>query len=221
VASFPIGLLGSGTLAAARSLLGALLVDETDPGPRSGRIVEVEAYVGRDDLASHAHRGPSLRNAVMFGPFGVAYVYLVYGMYECLNVVTEPDGVPAAVLVRAVEPVVGVDLMRAARLERVEARAGRWSREKLERERARIRALPDVRIAAGPGLVCAALSITRADNGSALCDAASPLRLELPASRETHAAISSGPRIGIGYAPEPWRSHPWRFWLTGNPAVSR
>ena len=82
---------------------------------RVGRIVEVEAYIGEDDLASHARFGPTDRNRVMYGPPGTAYVYLVYGMHHCLNVVTEPAGRPAALLVRAVEPIDGVDAMRAAR----------------------------------------------------------------------------------------------------------
>ncbi|HTK44549.1 MAG TPA: DNA-3-methyladenine glycosylase, partial [Patescibacteria group bacterium] len=86
------------TLEAARALLGALLVRDDATGRRAGRIVEVEAYIGEDDRASHARFGRTARNAVMYGPPGIAYVYLVYGMYDCLNVVTEPEGRPAAVL---------------------------------------------------------------------------------------------------------------------------
>ena len=107
-------LLAAGTLQAARALLGARLVRDDATGRRVGRIVEVEAYIGREDLASHAHFGRTARNATMFGPPGRAYVYLTYGMYHCLNVVTEPDGAPAALLVRAVEPLVGIDAMRRA-----------------------------------------------------------------------------------------------------------
>jgi DNA-3-methyladenine glycosylase len=218
---FPRTALAGDTLQAATQLLGALLTRIGDPAARTGRIVEVEAYIGRDDLASHAHRGRTARNDVMFGPPGAAYVYLVYGMYHCLNVVTEPEASPAALLVRAVEPLQGADLMRRARLERAEARAARWSSDRLERERARLRTLPDSRLAAGPGLVCAAFSITRADDGRDLCDATSPLRLELDPAHDVAPSMATGARIGIGYAPEPWLSRPWRFWLAGNPAVSR
>jgi DNA-3-methyladenine glycosylase len=168
--------------------------------------VEVEAYIGEDDQASHARFGRTARNAVMFGPGGIAYVYLVYGMHECLNVVTEPVGHAAAVLIRAVEPVEGVTAMRNARL----ARALRLARTDNARERAaaRLVALPAGRLTAGPGLVAAAFDIGREHTGLDLLDPASALRIEVgePPDRITQTA-----RIGIGYAPEPWRSLPWRF----------
>ncbi|HEX8025018.1 MAG TPA: DNA-3-methyladenine glycosylase, partial [Candidatus Limnocylindrales bacterium] len=137
------------TLDAARSLLGARLV--RDDG-RIGRIVEVEAYIGADDLASHARFGRTARNAVMFGPPGRAYVYLVYGMYDCLNVVTEPQGRPAAVLVRAVEPIAGVADIRAARLRWALARKAAATPTGAAATEARIAAVPEVRLCAGPGL---------------------------------------------------------------------
>jgi DNA-3-methyladenine glycosylase len=93
-------------------LLGGRLVHDSATGRRSGRIVEVEAYIGEDDQASHARFGRTARNAVMYGPAGIAYVYLVYGMYDCLNIVAEVAGRPAAVLIRAVEPIEGLDAMR-------------------------------------------------------------------------------------------------------------
>jgi DNA-3-methyladenine glycosylase len=159
----------------------------------------------------------------MFGPPGFAYVYFVYGMYHCLNIVTEPDGVPAALLVRAVEPLVGVALMRRARDESVAARAGRGATTaesaKLAAARKRVAALPDWRLASGPGLVCTAFSIGRSENGTDLCDPAASLRLE-PAAAGDRLEVASGPRIGLGTTPEPWLSKPWRFWAAGNPAVS-
>ena len=149
----------------------------------------------------------------MFGPPGHAYVYFVYGMYHCLNVVTEPAGRPAALLVRAVEPMDGVELMRAARVE--------WATRRGRRPAAlRLQNAPATRLAAGPGLVCAAMSITRQDDGVDLCDPAGPLRLEPAPEPVTPDRIATGPRIGIEYAGEPWLSMPWRFWIAGNPAVS-
>jgi DNA-3-methyladenine glycosylase len=181
--------------------------------------VEVEAYVGVDDLASHARFGRTQRNAVMFGPPGVAYVYLVYGMYNCLNVVTEADGTPAALLIRSVEPVSGVAAMRAARLERAVARAAPQGPQAMERARRAMAVVPDRRLAAGPGLVCTAFSIDRADDGLDLCDLSASLHLELVAGDQP-VPIKTGPRIGIDYAPEPWRSMPWRYYVPGNSAIS-
>ena len=191
---------------------------DDDPGlaRRVGRIVVVEAYIGEDDLASHARFGPTDRNRVMYGPPGTAYVYLVYGMHHCLNVVTEPPGRPAALLVRAVEPVDGVEAMRAAR----EALASGRRRVRPAIAGGGPRHVPDARLAAGPGLVAAAFGITRGDTGIDLCDAASPLRLETPPDGEPLPEIDAGPRIGIAYAAEPWTSVPWRFTVAGSPSIS-
>jgi DNA-3-methyladenine glycosylase len=189
---------------AARALVGARLVRDGDT-PRIGRIVEVEAYIGPTDQASHSRMGPTARNRVMFGPPGIAYVYLVYGMHHCLNVVTEPEGRPTAVLIRAVEPLAGIDAMRAAR-------------EALRRQPIRT---PDARLAAGPGLVAAAFGIDRTDTGLDLCDPASRLRLEARPADEVPPAIEATPRVGIAYAGEPWVSVPWRFVAVGSPAISR
>lgn len=177
--------------------------------------MEVEAYIGEDDLASHARFGQTARNAVMYGPPGIAYVYLVYGMHECLNVVTEPEGRPAAVLICAVEPLAGEAAMRAARIER----ATRRSMDASERSRAasRLNHLAAARLAAGPGLVAAAFDITRADTGADLMDPAASLRIE-PGAAPSHLVAT--PRFGIGYAAEPWRSRPWRLIDPASPAVS-
>jgi len=209
---FPREILAADTLVAARALLGARLVRDPDPGaphdpltrqPRIGRIVEVEAYIGRADRASHARMGPTLRNAVMFGPPGVAYVYLVYGMHHCLNVVTEPEPRPAAVLIRAVEPLAGIEAMRRAR------GAGRG----------RVPAA-DARLAAGPGLVAAAFGIDRSHTGVDLCASSSILRLETAPDGEPPPDVIATPRIGVGYAGEPWTGVEWRFLVAGSPSVS-
>jgi len=157
-------------------------------------IVETEAYGGADDPASHAHRGVTARNRVMFGPPGVAYVYFTYGMHHCFNVVCGPEGRAAAVLVRALEPVEGLDLMR----------------------RRRGGAAPG-ELTSGPGKLCIALGIDRRlDAADLLGD-----RIWLEAGRRiAPSAIAAGPRVGIDYAEE-WVGRPWRFWLRGNPFVSR
>ncbi|MEX2012060.1 MAG: DNA-3-methyladenine glycosylase [Chloroflexota bacterium] len=202
-------------------MLGARLVRTDAAGRiRTGRIVELEAYIGEEDRASHARFGRTPRNAVMFGRPGIAYVYLVYGMYDCLNVVTEPAGRPAALLVRAIEPIEGIDEMRAARLARTAARSRPADSEAAAREATRIERLRPEAIARGPGLVAAAFSIDRSDTGLDLCDPSSPLRLEPAPADERTGDVASGRRVGIAYAGEPWMSRPWRLWLPGNPAVS-
>jgi DNA-3-methyladenine glycosylase len=171
------------------------------------------------DLASHARFGRTERNQVMFGPPGFAYVYLVYGMYDCLNIVTESSGTPAAVLVRAVEPLEGVDEMRAARL-RWTARRRRAAAAALDAERLRIAAIPPARVASGPGLVAAAFDIDRSTTGLDLCDPASPLRLESPPPEEARAGVVVGPRVGVGYAGVDWAGRPWRLAIAGSASVS-
>ena len=188
----------------ALALLGARLVRRA-PGleDRIGRIVEVEAYGGPEDRASHARPGPTARNAPMFGPPGRAYVYLVYGMHLCLNVVTGPAGEAAAVLIRAVEPLSGIPGMRAAR--------GATERTA---------ALSAARLAHGPGLVGAAFSIDRAMNGLDLLDPDAPLGLDLadPADRPVEPVASE--RVGIAFAGPPWTTLRWRFVDASSPAVS-
>ena len=152
----------------------------------------------------------------MYGPPGVAYVYLVYGMYDCLNVVTEPEGRAAAVLIRAVEPIEGIGLMRDARIRRAGARAR--TAEERERGARRLTGLPTHRLTAGPGLVAAAFDISRTDTGTDLLDPRADLRLTVG---EPSERVEATPRIGIGYAAEPWRSRPWRFVDPTSPAISR
>jgi DNA-3-methyladenine glycosylase len=139
-------------------------------------------------------------------------------MYHCLNVVVEAEGLAAAVLIRAVEPVRGIVEMRAARSAAAVARASGGGRTAAEMAGRRIEALPAARLGGGPGLVCAAFSIERAQTGRDLCDAGADLRLEVG---DTPApAIEAGPRIGIDYADEPWLSLPWRFFVPGSPSLS-
>jgi DNA-3-methyladenine glycosylase len=176
-----------------------------------------------EDRASHARFGPTERNRVMFGPPGVAYVYLVYGMYDCLNVVTEPQGRAAALLVRAAEPLEGTDLMRSDRL--AVDRRRRRSRT-AEGERAAHRRMdrtPDDRLASGPGRLAAAFGIDTTWTGLDLCDPASPLRLEGDPATDGVAddAIATTPRVGVAYAGPDWSVRPWRFIIAGHPSVSR
>jgi DNA-3-methyladenine glycosylase len=182
----------------ARRLLGALLVRDDGLARCIARIVETEAYAGPGDLASHARAGRTPRTAVMFGPPGHAYVYLVYGMHHCLNVVCGPDGQAAAVLVRAVEPVAGIERMR----ERRGATGG-----------------PDHRLGAGPARACQALGIDRRLDG---IDLLRDERLWLGAAIERDGpTIVSGPRVGVEYAGPDWSTRPWRFGIAGHPSLSR
>ena len=176
--------------------------------------MEVEAYVGTADRASHARFGRTARNAVMFGPPGLAYVYLVYGMHDCLNVVTGPDGEAAAVLIRAAEPVAGLAAMQAARASHRASHRASGGGPGYEAS------ITPRRLASGPGVLCAALSIDRRLTGTDLLDPASPLRLELPVEALSDDRIGRSERIGIGYAAEPWRSRPWRLFDRTSASVS-
>jgi DNA-3-methyladenine glycosylase len=184
------------TLTVARRLLGKILVHETADGVASGRIVETEAYRGPADRAAHSRGGHrSARNEVMYGPAGHAYVYFVYGMHHCVNVVTRAPEVPEAVLLRALEPLDGIALMRARR------------------------ALPDApawRLCRGPGALCQALGIDRADDGADLVRGR--LRV-LDAPDVPVRAVARTPRIGVAYAGGD-ALRPWRFVVRGSPATS-
>ncbi len=220
-------ILSGPTLDAGRELLGARIVREDRQGVRVARIVEVEAYVGEDDRASHARFGRTARNAVMYGLPGTAYVYLVYGMHDCLNIVTEPAGRPAALLVRAVEPLDGLDAMRAARARRARDRrrspaaaAGTQAMPATPATPAPA-AIPDARLGSGPGLVCAILDLDRSLTGADLLDPAGSVRLEPRPAGETAPSIVASPRVGIAYAGEPWTLLPWRLSVRDHPSVSR
>jgi DNA-3-methyladenine glycosylase len=210
-------LLALPTLEAGRALLGWRLVRDDNTGRRIARIVELEAYIGEDDLASHARFGRTARNEVMYGPPGRAYVYLVYGMHDCLNIVTEPPGSPAALLLRAVEPLEGAPRMRAAREQRAAARR-RAAIGAAPRERATVR---DARLAAGPGLVCAAFDLDRSLTGHDLFDPGAAIRLDPPPAGEPAPEVIASPRVGIDYAGPPWLEQPWRLSIAGHPSVSR
>jgi DNA-3-methyladenine glycosylase len=193
-------LVSGDAVTTARALLGTFLVRDDGVGRRVGRIVEVEAYAGPQDQASHSRAGRTDRTAVMFGPPGHAYVYLVYGMHHCLNVVCGPDGVAAAVLIRALEPLVGLARMR----ERRGPTAG-----------------PEERTAAGPARACQALDIDRSFNG---LDLLGDERLWLASDSGGplgEADIVTGPRIGVDYAGPDWAARPWRFGVAGSRALSR
>jgi DNA-3-methyladenine glycosylase len=193
--------------AVAVDLLGKRLV-RLDGGRRVGGIIaETEAYCDGDapDLACHGSRNggrPTARTAVMFGPPGHAYVYFTYGMHWLFNIVTGEAGRANAVLIRALEPIEGQDLIAARRRDR----AGQ--------------PLPRGQWTSGPAKLAEALAIDGTQDGVDLCDPAGPIWLEdaLPADP---SQLRAGPRIGLGATPEPWRSMPWRYWLAGNAFVSR
>lgn len=179
------------TLAVARTLLGQRLVREIEGQRLSGLIIETEAYVGPDDTASHASRGRTPRTEVMFGPPGRTYVYLVYGMHYMLNVVTEREDFPAAVLIRALEPVEGIEMMRANRRPVSQANP--------------------LNLTNGPAKLCQALGIDKSLNNWDIT-LGQKLWLE-PGEPIPETEIATGPRIGIDYAQPKDRTAPWRFWV--------
>ena len=221
------GFLGRPVLTVAPALLGCVLAHESADGLVAAEIVEVEAYRGESDPASHAYRGKTPRNAVMYGEPGHAYVYFTYGMHFCVNLVCQQPGEAAAVLLRAGRVVEGVELAarrRGARpvpVRSVAARtvAGRAVAARAVADRAVAgRAVADRELARGPARLCQALAIGRAQNGADACDPASSLRVLGPAGFDglPSDAISSGPRVGVRLGADA----PWRFWVTGEPAVS-
>lgn len=188
----PRNFYGRPVVQVARDLLGKVLIHDGSGGVAGGMIVETEAYLGLDDAASHAYRGVTRRTEVMFGPPGHAYVYFIYGMYECVNIVAESTGTAGAVLIRALEPLLGIELM--------------------QRRRPGAKRLRD--IASGPGKLTLALGITRALNGVDVTKGALVVRERRGA--ETFDIIT-GPRIGITKCAE----LPLRFTIGGSEFVSR
>lgn len=188
------------TLQIARELLGKILVVPTDDGERvSGMIVECEAYLGRTDRAAHSFGGRrTARNEIAYGAGGFAYVFFVYGMYFQFNVVTHTIDEPHVVLIRALEPVDGIEIMRA-------------------RRNSKGKSMPDKNLTSGPGKLCIAMGIDRGFNGEDLLGS----RMWLEEGKKfSHKEIAVGPRIGIDYAAED-AEKPWRFWVKDNPFVSR
>ncbi len=184
-------------IAVAPDLLGTVVEADSPDGPVAVRLTEVEAYAGLQDPASHAYRGRTPRTAVMFGPAGHLYTYFVYGMHWCGNVVTGPDGVPSAVLLRAGEVVDGVETARARRTT-----AGR-------------RTPKDEHLARGPAGLATVLGLSAGSNGSDLIDGDGPIRL-LHGAPPPAGDIVVGPRVGVAAAAD----EPRRFWVNGDPTVS-
>jgi len=178
----------------ARDLLGGRLVHDGPDGCVGGRIVEVEAYQGPEDLAAHSARGRTARNAVMFGAPGHLYVYLIYGLHHCLNVVAGPGEKPEAVLIRALEIDEGISLARRRRGARP----------------------PDHRLASGPGNVGQALGVDRSLNGSDLLSG----RVWIEPRQGRLPKVLRGPRIGVGYAGA-WADRPLRYWIADDRHRSR
>jgi DNA-3-methyladenine glycosylase len=210
----------------APELLGCVLEHQTPAGLVAVELTEVEAYAGASDPASHAYRGKTVRNAVMFGPPGHAYVYFTYGMYFCVNLVCAGNGSASAVLLRAGRVIAGEDLARA--------------------RRTKAKAVSFRDLARGPGLLCLALGIDRSQDGADVCVPDSPLRMRWPDAstaarsdqkpdadttvrsdqtllargddppKPPRRTVASGPRVGVSKAAEV----PWRFWWEGDPTVS-
>ena len=194
----PVDFYRRPTLDVARDLIGKVLVHKTGKGITAGAIVEVEAYIGEDDPACHAAPGPTERNAPLYGAPGRAYVYLNYGLHDMMNVVTEPAGHPAAVLIRALEPLDGLELMRKRRSN------APWRKGKPP--------VADHELCRGPGNLCRAMGITLADNTRLLTRG--PLTIH-------DRRLSMGPvvwskRIGIRVGTE----HDWRATVAGHRSVS-
>lgn len=192
--------LARDSLQAAPALLGAIVTTTSPEGTVSVRLTEVEAYRGEADPGSHAFRGRTARNASMFEAGGIIYVYFTYGMHHCANIVTGPQGLSRAVLMRGGEVVAGVELAR----------------------RRRPAARNDRDLARGPARLCAALGLDRSDDGTALGGPGSRISLALPEPglNPEAARIRTGPRTGVAGPGGDGEAYPWRFWLEDEPTVS-
>ena len=184
------------TLQVAQKILGNFLVRQIGDKKIVGRIVETEAYCGFDDRASHASRGITQRNEIMFGPAGRWYVYFIYGNYHCLNIVTEHKGYPAAVLIRALEPISGIDEM------------------KINRNKSELKDL-----CSGPGKLCQALEISKSLNNTKAFGTDCRLWIEKD-GKASMSRIVTAKRIGVDYAGK-WADKKWRFYIKGSEFVSR
>ncbi|MFZ5365240.1 MAG: DNA-3-methyladenine glycosylase [Patescibacteria group bacterium] len=198
----PLTFYNQNTLIVARSLLGQFIIREYKGKKLIGKIVETESYVGPKDLASHASRGKTERTKIMFGPPGYSYIYLVYGLNYCFNIVTEAKDYPAAVLIRAVEPIAGIDQMIKNRKlsSRISHVASRLSN-----------------LTNGPGKFCQAFAIDKNLNDHPLNK--KPLSLEWGEKIKPSQIVKST-RIGVDYAGE-YAKKKWRFYIKGNPFVSK
>jgi DNA-3-methyladenine glycosylase len=198
----------------APDLLGTVIEHQTADGLVAVELTEVEAYAGASDPASHAYRGKTARNAVMFGPPGHAYVYFTYGMHFCVNLVCLGNGSASAVLLRAGRVIAGEELARA---RRTRGPGGVRGGGPPSRER---RPVSFRDLARGPARLCEALAIDLSQNGADVCVADSPLRMCWPdadtTARSAKRKVASGPRVGVSSAAEV----PWRFWWEGEPTVS-
>ena len=194
----PVDFYRRPTLDVARDLIGKVLVCQSTPGTTSGAIVEVEAYIGEEDPACHAAAGPTARNAPLYGPPGRAYVYLNYGLHDMMNAVTEEEGHPAAVLIRALDPLDGLPLMRRRRSK------APWRKGKPP--------VSDHELCRGPGNLCRAMGITLADNKRSLTRG--PLTIHDRGIVVGEIVWDS--RIGIRVGTE----HQWRASVKAHPSVS-
>ena len=190
------------TLEVARELLGKKLVTVENNIITSGKIVEVEAYMGLQDKAAHSYGGRRTKRVeVMYGKPGVAYIYFIYGLYYCMNVVAREEGIAQAVLIRAVEPLEGKGVI---------------SKRRFDKEYDELKKKEIINLTSGPSKLCMALNIDKSMNGEDLLGN----RIYIEEGNKEEFYIEESPRIGIDYAEEA-KNYPWRFFISGNPYVSK